>query len=106
MITYLPKQKLFHLTNKSISYYIYLNEEGYLETIYFGKYLPNIENIDWIRKPYTDNNATQYFSVKDQKEYTFKDNFRSNRARLEISSHGKNDKRGAPIVIRKKMVLI
>ncbi len=102
MITYLPKQKLFHLTNKSISYYIYLNEEGYLETIYFGKYLPNIENIDWIRKPYTDNNATQYFSVKDQKEYTFKDNFRSNRARLEISSHGKNDKRGAPIVIRKE----
>ena len=45
MITYLPKQKLFHLTNKSISYYIYLNEEGYLETIYFGKYLENLTAI-------------------------------------------------------------
>ncbi len=101
MITFNEKNRIFHLTNKSVSYYIYLNAEGYLETVYFGKYLPELNDVDGIRKAYTDNGSTQYFDVEKQVECTYDDNFKSNYARLEVSSHGKMDKRGAPIIIKK-----
>ncbi len=100
MIKYDEKNKIFHLTNNSISYYLYLNDAGYLETLYFGQYLSEIFTSDGIRKAYVDNNATEYFSFKDQKECTYTDNFKSTYALLEMSSHGLNDKRGAPVVLK------
>lgn len=102
MIDFNVNNKVFHLTNNSISYYIYLNESGYLETLYFGKFLPNLNNIDGIRKAYTDNGSTQYFDLESKEELTYKDNFKSNYARLEIASHGRFDKRGAPIIIKRE----
>ena len=101
MITFDKNNKIFHITNNDISYYIYINNTGYLETLYFGKHLSSLYNIDGIRKANVDNCSTQYYSLKNQKEYTFEDHFRNGIARSEISPHGLNDKRGAPIVIRK-----
>ena len=95
------KENLFHLTNKDISYYIFVNSSGYLETVYFGKHLNNLGNLDGIRYANTDNCSTQYFDTKERKENTYIDHFRNGIARVEISPHGLNDKRGAPIIIRK-----
>mgnify|MGYP002545642479 FL=1 len=102
MITFNEKTRIFHLTNKSISYYIYLNQEQRLEKLYFGPYLSEISNADAIRKANVDNNSTQFYDDKDHQEKTFLDQFKSNYALLELSSHGVIDKRGAPIIIRYK----
>lgn len=101
MITYNENNRVFNLTNGSISLFLYLNEEGYLENIYFGAYLKDIPNPHGIRKANVDNNSTQIFDYKSQTEKTFVDQFKSTCALLEISSHGLSDKRGAPIVIKK-----
>ena len=102
MITFNEKTRIFHLTNQSISYYIYLNQEQRLEKLYFGTYLSEISNADAIRKANVDNNSTQFYDDKDHQEKTFIDQFKSNYALLELSSHGVIDKRGAPIILRYK----
>lgn len=102
MITFNQQTKIFHLSNQKISYYIYLNDENRLETLYFGPYLSEICNADSIRKANIDNNSTQYYDAKEKKEKTFQDQFKSNYALLELSSHGVIDKRGAPIILRYK----
>mgnify|MGYP004453504363 FL=1 len=102
MITFNEKTRIFHLTNQSISYYIYLNQEQRLEKLYFGPYLSEISNADAIRKANVDNNSTQFYDDKDHQEKTFIDQFKSNYALLELSSHGVIDKRGAPIILRYK----
>lgn len=102
MITFNEKTRIFHLTNQSISYYIYLNQEQRLEKLYFGPYLSEISNADAIRKANVDNNSTQFYDDKDHQEKTFADQFKSNYALLELSSHGVIDKRGAPIILRYK----
>ncbi len=102
MIAFNKKTRIVHLTNNKISYYIYINEEGFLETLYFGPFLSDIGESSSIRRANVDNGSTQYFDIKEGKEKTYKDVFKSNYARLEISSHGKFDKRGAPIVLRYK----
>ena len=102
MITFNKKTRIFHLTNQSISYYIYLNQEQRLEKLYFGPYLSEISNADAIRKANVDNNSTQFYDDKDHQEKTFIDQFKSNYALLELSSHGVIDKRGAPIILRYK----
>lgn len=102
MITFNKKTRIFHLTNQSISYYIYLNQEQRLEKLYFGPYLSEISNADAIRKANVDNNSTQFYDDKEHQEKTFIDQFKSNYALLELSSHGVIDKRGAPIILRYK----
>lgn len=37
MITFDKKQSVVKLSNGRINYWIYINREGYLETVYFGK---------------------------------------------------------------------
>ena len=106
MITYLPKQKLFHLTNKSISYYIYLNEEGYLETIYFGKYLPSIENVDWIRKPTVIIMQLNIFLLKIKKNILLKIILDQIEQDLKFLHMEKMIKEARQLLLEKKMALI
>lgn len=96
------KDKLFHLHNNNISYYIYCNSHGHLETIYFGEYLEDIGNIDAIRKADIDNDTTQYFDFSKNKEFTYPDHYRYSIESVEISTHGLRDKRGAPIILKKE----
>ena len=101
MINFNKEKRLFHITNNNISYYIYANSAGYLETVYFGEFIDDLFDLDGIRKANQDNNYTQYFSRKDNKEYTHGDYFKSGLSRLEVSPHGLIDKRGAPVIIPK-----
>ena len=45
MISFDKDKRVFHITNESISYYIYINSVGHLETLYFGEYLKEIDDI-------------------------------------------------------------
>lgn len=101
MITFNKEKNIFHLTNNSISYYIYINSIGYLETLYFGEYLEEIDSVDAIRKWPIDNGETRYYDIKKDKDLVYEDVFKSNAARGELPTHGLVDKRGAPIIIEK-----
>lgn len=102
MISYNEKERIFHIYNKKISYYMHVNFEGAVETLYFGKFLPSLYNIDAIRKGDIDNNSSQYFDMNLEREFTHPDIYKEGIARNEISSHGGRDKRGAPIIISQK----
>lgn len=99
MITFDKEANLFHLTNKSISLWIYINSESLLETVYFGKYCerPNLSS----RVKDVDNCTTQYFDQKEGIEKTFKDNFSIKSSRFEIGVHNGGDNRPAPIIVQK-----
>jgi len=101
MISFDKKNKVFHLTNGSISYYIYINSIGYLETLYFGEYIEDIENVNNIRKWPIDNGETRYFDINTNQDCVYEDVFKSGFARGELPTHGLVDKRGAPIIIEK-----
>ena len=45
MISYYSEKKMFHLWNDEVSYYLYINELGIPETLYFGERLDAIEHI-------------------------------------------------------------
>lgn len=64
MIKYDETKRVFHLTNGSISYYIYVNSVGVLETLYFGEHLEDIGEVAGIAGANIDNCSTQYFDKK------------------------------------------
>ena len=99
MITF--ENNIFHLSNSSISYIIYLNSDKHLETIYFGKQIEEV-NIVGARFGYKDNNSTTFYSKSKEEEFFYPDLYNSKVAREEISSHGLNDNRPSPIIIKKE----
>lgn len=100
MINYDSVNKTVKLDNDSVEYLIYINDEGYLETVYFGKSIKNFD-IDFIRKaPHWHEDANIYdLAVKQEVPYS--DGFKESCAPLELSTHARRDKRGAPIIIRR-----
>ncbi len=100
MITFNPKSKVFTLDNGSLTYSFLLNEEGFLETLYYGPHLNEELSPKGLRGGEIDNCSTEYFDTEKNEEKTFKDHFKSTTAALEIATHGYLDKRGAPIIIR------
>ena len=101
MITFNEKSGVFHLTNGSISYMIYRNQAGILETLYVGKAMREIACINAMRKSADWHDSSFYYDNVEKKEYRYQDGFKNNSAPLEIGSHGVFDKRHAPIVLRK-----
>ena len=100
MITFNQKTKVFTLDNGSITYSFLLNEEGFLETLYYGPHLNEELSKESLRGGDIDNCSTEYFDTDSNKEKTFPDHFKSTTASLEIATHGYLDKRGAPIIIQ------
>ncbi len=98
MIELRESNKIVELKNGSIMYSVYINDAGYLETVYFGKQI-NISDYDAIRNDYT--HAITYWNVADNKEEVFSDGFRFDCAPLELSSHALSDKRRSAIVVKK-----
>lgn len=98
MIRYNKVQRLLVLDNKSIGYAVYVNEAGYLETVYFGKSLSDYSDFDSVRN--AGGFATPYYDAVSGKEFVYRDGFKQDCAPLEVSTHGLLDKRGAPIIIR------
>lgn len=101
MISFDKEKRVFHITNGSISYYIYINSIGHLETLYFGEYLKEIDDPNNIRKWPKDNGPTLYYDIKENKEVYYEDTYKSSSSRNELPTHGLVDKRGAPIIIQK-----
>ena len=98
MIRYNKAQRLLVLDNKSIGYAVYVNEAGYLETVYFGKSLSDYSDFDSVRN--AGGFATPYYDAASGKESVYRDGFKQDCAPLEVSTHGLLDKRGAPVIIR------
>lgn len=98
LITYDEKRRLFVLDNGSMGYAIYVNDAGYLETVYFGQSRAEYADFDCIRN--AGEFATPHYDCTAEREQGYRDGFRADAAPLEISSHGLFDKRGAPIILR------
>lgn len=97
MIEYDGSQNLIILSNNEISYVIYINNFGYLETLYFGKKLSNYNGI--LKSKELSDNGPTYFDLKKRKEQRFEDGFKIDASCLELSSHGFMDKRYSPIIL-------
>lgn len=100
MITFDKTQNVIRLDNGSICYLIYINSQGYLETVYFGKSVADF-NIDSVRKAPESHEDTRYFSRELGKEVAYSDGYKEGVAPLELSPHGLRDKRYSPIVIQR-----
>lgn len=98
MIRFDSERNVFILDNHSISYIIYKNSVGVLETLYFGETIDDIYDVASIAKAKIDNGSTQYFDRKEGVEKSYIDGFKSTCARLEVGTHGLFDKRGGPII--------
>lgn len=101
MISYNENTRVFHLTNGYLSYIVYVNDVGILETLYFGKAISGIDDVEPLRRSAEWHDSSFYYDNVAKKEVKYADSFKNNSAPLEISSHGLFDKRRAPIVIRR-----
>ena len=100
MIHFDPTTHVLHLTNGRMSYMIYINDIGYLETVYCGKAIRDIDNIDCIRTSAERHDSSYYYDGAASKERRFGDCYMNNAAPQEISAHARWDKRHAPLVVR------
>lgn len=98
MIEYDGVNNLVILSNQKISYVIYINKFGYLETLYFGKKMDIDSSI--LNSKNLSDNCPSYFNLKEKKEERFEKGFKIDASRLELSSHGLMDKRYSPIILK------
>jgi len=101
MITFDSKTRIFHLNNKYLSYIVYLNDQGLLETLYFGKPISGIDDPTCLRRSAEWHDSSFYYDNVEKIEKRYSDGFKNNSAPLEIGSHGTFDKRFAPFVIKR-----
>lgn len=101
MICFEKEKRMIHLRNKDISYYIYINEQNRLETLYFGEKLSHLDNIGALTKK--NGSPERYLDCKTNKEYALEGQYKGGLSREEISTHGYRDKRGAPIIIKNEL---
>lgn len=99
MIEFDKNKKIFNISNGSISYFIYVNSEGILENLYFGKFTDKINLEKRIKKQ--DNYSTQYYDKKENVEKMFADKFSVKHSLFEIGFHNGGDNRPAPIIVQK-----
>ena len=101
MITFDPTTNTIHLCNGRISYIVYINAVGYLETLYFGPALARVPDPANVRAFGTFHDASFYYDAEEGAEHAYADGYKNNGAPQEISSHGGTDKRHAPLVVRR-----
>ncbi len=99
MINYDAKQNVIKLDNGSINFVIYINQEGYLETIYFGK---SVKDFDVSSVRITGGEEHGIYSIAENKETVYPDGYKEGVAPVEISTHARKDKRGAPIIVKRE----
>ena len=97
MISYHSEKNMFHLCNDEVSYYLYINELGIPETLYFGERLESIEHISALTKKGLG--QEQYLDCQTGQEYLSQCEYRGEVSRVELSSHGYKDKRGTSILL-------
>ena len=98
MITYHKDARMFVLENGSMGYAIYVNDAGYLETVYFGRHMEDYTDVSCMRD--AGGYATARYLVKSGADVGYADGFKADCAPLECSPHALSDKRGAPLIVR------
>ena len=101
MICFDPNGNTIHLCNGRVSYIVYINAAGYLETLYFGTALSRVPDAANVRAFGTFHDASFYYDAVEAKEHRYADGYKNNGAPQEISAHGGPDKRYAPLVVRR-----
>lgn len=99
MIIFDKKQNVIRLDNGSILYLIYINSEGYLETVYFGKRINEFDVS--LTRPMGGEESTIY-SISENREVEYPDGYKYGLAPVELSVHASRDKRGAPLIIKRE----
>ena len=99
MIRFDEKLRVLHLSNGSVSYMIYVNEVGVLETVYFGKALKQTFDTRFFRRSAEWHDSSFYYDNVEKKEKKYPDGYKNNGAPEEVGSHGLFDKRRAPVVL-------
>jgi alpha-galactosidase len=97
VVSYNSEERIIKLTNKNIAYIVYINEDGCLETVYFGKALKTESN-GVFRSQFVRGIET-YNLHKNQAELKT-DALHVEASCLEVCSHGFFDKRFSPILIK------
>ena len=83
MINYIGDKKLLTLSNGSIAYVLYINDAGYVEKVYFGKALANLDDFAQVRDAKYFTSSYYDTSIGAQKMYT--DGFMTDTALMELS---------------------
>lgn len=99
MIEFISEKRIIELKNESIMYSIYINNAGYLETVYFGKQI-SVYDYDHIRNDV--NHTITYWDTFENKEKVYEDGFKFDACPLELSSHALSDKRQSAIIVQKQ----
>ena len=97
-IVYNAEQKLFNLFNDNISYKFFVNDQGYLQHLYFGS---KVEDFDFDSLTELGYEWGRTYLDADGVEKVYEDNFYVDRSMMEIGFHGFGDKRGAQFIIEK-----
>ncbi len=95
------ENNVYVLENGKVAYALYLNEAGNLENVWFGKALSDYRGILSARNV-EGGYECMYYDVAAGKERKYAEGFNAQCSPLEISSHGYADKRGAPVIVRRK----
>ncbi len=88
-ISFNKEKKLFHLYNKDISYYFYINSKNILQHLYFGKYLDDIDIFTITKLDNVWGNT--YLDKLDLKEKNYQDNYYYDESLVEVSTYGLGD---------------
>lgn len=97
MIKYNQSARTIKLSNGSVDYVLYINNDNIVETAYFGKSF-KCENYNALRN-YNTVFVDTYFVDGEEKYYEHGFNFQA--SRLELGSHARIDKRCSPVIIRR-----
>ena len=101
MITFDKASNVVKLTNGKIDYAVYINTEGYLETVYFGKAIRNFDPTTMRTAP-KGHAETHVYDPAIGSERWFADGFKQNVAPLEISPTSA----GHPLSVRAKTAVL
>lgn len=99
MITEIKSKRIIEIKNGSIMYSIYVNDAGYLETVYLGR---QIEILDYDAERNDIYHTITYWNVENNKEEVYADGFKFDAAPMELSSHALSDKRRSAIIIERQ----
>ena len=96
-IIYNEKKRIFSLNTENLSYYLSITKENFLKHLYFGKFIPDIDDelvsdcgFDW---------SNTYFSKEGKVEKNFSDFYYYDKSFVEVSTHGLGDTRPSSFII-------
>ena len=92
MINYISDKKLLTLSNGSIAYVLYINNAGYVEKVYFGKALAQLDDFAQVRDGKYF--VSSYFDTVQGQQLRYTDGFMAETGLMEPSSPS------SPIIIK------